>query len=183
MRVYLDTGVFVDYLIYRGHAGHFLRKRGRRNRSIRQLHQDVSECLDKIGKKHEGFTSSLTLYEVEEALYSNLWKSTKGVKNRKTHVIISSRDVPLQVLAIKDHYNLQILNLSEHIVKRHVGEIRLKMLGIRAADSLHMVTAIQNNTDILISTDLHLLNLNNVFQNPNGKYIQCLDTKDAKKTL
>ena len=183
MRVYLDTGVFVDYLIYRGHAGHFLRKRGRRNRSVKQLHQDVSDCLNKIGKMHEGFTSSLTLYEVEEALYSHLWRSAKGVKDRKTHVIISSRCVPEQVLAIRDRYNLEILSLSENIVKRHVGETRLKTLSIRAADSLHMVTAILNNADILVSTDSHLLNLNNVFQNQKGKYIQCLDTNNAKNVL
>lgn len=183
MKVYLDTGVFVDYLIYRGITGHFLRKRGRRNRSVKQLHQDVSMCLHKIGKMHDGFTSSLTLYEAEEALYSYLWKSTKGVRYRKAHVIISSRNVPLQVLAIKDRYNLQILDLSEDIVERHVGETRLIRLGVRAADSLHMVTAILNDADILISTDLHLLALNKTFQNQKGKYIECLDTNKAKNVL
>lgn len=183
MRVYLDTGVFVDYLIYRGHAGLLLRTRGRRNRSVKQLHQDVSECLNKIGRKHDGFTSSLALYEAEEALYSKLWKSQRGIGGRKIHVIISSRNVPLQILAVKERYNLNILNLSENVMKRHVAEVSLQTKGIRAADSLHIVTAMLNNADIVISTDKHLLQHNNVFRNQNGKKIQCLDTNDVKKLL
>lgn len=183
MRVYLDTGVFVDYLIYRGHAGLLLRTRGRRNRSVKQLHQDVSECLNKIGNKHDGFTSSLALYEAEEALYSKLWKSHKGIGNRKIHVVIASRNVPFQMIAIKERYNLKILNLSEDIMKRHMVEISLQTKGIRAADSLHVVTAMLNNADIFITTDKHLLQHSNVFQNQNGNRMQCLDTNDAKKLL
>jgi len=183
VRVYLDTGVFVDYLIYRGHAGQFLRKRGRRNRTVRQLHQDVSECLDKIGRAHHGFTSSLTLYEAEEALFSKLMKSCRGIKNRKKYVIISSRSLSVQILAIKSHFNLQIIDLSEHIIKKYVQETNLQIRGIRTADSLHMTTAILNNADIIVTTDRHLLRLDKVFQNRNGKQIKCLDTNIAKKLL
>ena len=183
MRVYLDTGVFVDYLIYRGHAGYFLRKRGRRNRTIQQLHQDVSECLDKIGRAHNGLTSSLTLYEAEEALFSKLMKSSRGIKNRKKYVIMSSRSLSLQILAMKSHFNLQILDLSENVIEKQVRETGLQIRGIRAGDSLHIATAILNNADIIITTDRHLLNLHMVFQNQSGTYIQCLDTNVAKNLL
>lgn len=183
MKVYLDTGVFVDYLIYRGHAGHLLRRRGRRNRTVQQLHQDVSECLDKIGKKHDGFTSSLTLYEAEETLFSRLVRSSRGIRNRKRFLVISSRSLSVQILAIKSFHNLRILDLSESVIRKHVQETQLQTRGIRAADSMHMATAILNNADIVITTDRHLLGLNKVFQNQNGKYIQCQDTNVAKNLL
>ena len=183
MKVYLDTGVFVDYLIYRGHAGYFLRRRGRRNRTIQQLHQDVSECLDKIARKHDGFTSSLALYEAEETLFSRLMSFSKGIGNRRRFVIISSRSLSLQILTITSYHNLRILDLSENVFRRQLQETRLQMKGIRAADSLHMTTAILNNADIVITTDRHLLGLDKVFQNQNGTYIQCLDTNIAKNLL
>jgi predicted nucleic acid-binding protein len=183
VKTYLDTGVFVDYLIYRGHAEFFLRTRGRRNRTVQQLSEDVSKCLNKIANKHEGFTSSLTLYEVEESLYSKLLKSSKGIEDRRRYIIISSRSLIIQMIAIMYYYNLQMLNLSEDIIRRQVQEIELQIRGIRAADSLHMATAILNNAEILITTDRHLLGLNNVFQNQNGIEIQCLDTNDAKRLL
>ena len=93
MKVYLDTGVFVDYLTYRGVAGFFLRTRGRRNRPVQVLAEDVSECLQRISSGHEGFTSSLTFYEVEEALYTRLLKSSKGIQDRTRYVIASSRSL------------------------------------------------------------------------------------------
>jgi len=183
MKIYLDTGVFVDYLSYRGHAGYFLRKRGRRNRTVEQLQLDASECLDKIGRSHIGFTSSLSLYEVEEALFSKLMKSSKGIKDREKYVISSSRSVVVQMLTIKEHYRLQILDLSENIFEKEAQEIDLQKRGIRSADSLHMATAILNDADIVITTDRHLLQLDGVFQNNNGKHIRCLDTNAAKNLL
>ena len=77
MRVYLDTGVFIDYLINRSHAGHYLRKGARRGRTPGQLNKDVVSCLSKIGRKHEGFTSCLALYELEDALFTELKNAYK----------------------------------------------------------------------------------------------------------
>ena len=98
-------------------------------------------------------------------------------------MIISSRSLSVQILAIKSYYNLRILDLSESVVIKQVQETQLQIRGIRAADSLHIATAILNNVDIVITTDRHLLGLNRVFQNQNGKYIQCLDTNVAKNLL
>ena len=183
MKVYLDTGVFVDYLIYRGHAGIFLRTRGRRNRPVQQLSADVAECFKIIQNSHEGFTSSLTLYEAEDALYSRLLKSSKGIEDRKRYIITSARSLIIQIFTIMEVFDLRLLNLSEDIIKRQVQEIDLQIRGIRAADSLHMATAIIHNADIIISTDRHLLNLNEVFNNQNKKQIKCLDTNEAKNYL
>ncbi len=183
MRVYLDTGVFVDHLIYRSHAGNYLRTKGRRNRSIQQLSQDVSECLEKISRSHDGFTSSLTLYEVEDAMFEILQKSSKGIPDRNKYLILSCRCLISQVMITKESFKLNILDLSETTIKKITEEMELQRRGVRAADSLHMATAILNNIDLIVSTDKHILNLNNVFNNNNGVTIQCLDTDKAKLLL
>lgn len=183
MKAYLDTGVFIDYLIYRGHAGSFLREKGRRNRTKQQLSTDVTECLNKVQNSHEGFTSSLTLYEAEEALYLKLLKSSKGIEDRQRYIVSSSRSLIIQILAIMYQYNLQLLNLTEDIIKIQALNLELQIRGVRAADSLHMATAITNNADIIISTDKHLLNLNEIFENQNGTLIKCQDTYEAKNYL
>ena len=183
MRVYLDTGVFVDYLIYRGHVGHFLRKKGRRNRSVRQLQQDATECLAKIAKSHEGFTSCLTFCEAEEALFSQLKRASKGIKDGNRFAVVSSRSSGLQILMIRDLFGLKILDLSEDVVEKEMKETALQMRGMRAGDSLHLITAITNNAEVIITTDKHLLSVNGVFQNNIGRGIQCLDTNAAKNLL
>lgn len=183
MRVYLDTGVFVDYLIYRSHAGAYLRKRGRRNRTVEDLHKDVSECLSKIERSHDGFTSSLTLYEAEEALFSKLMKSSIGIGDRTKYIIASGRVVTIQILAIKNSFNLRILELSEDVIKKQVRETDLQIKGVRTADSLHLATAMLNNADLIVTTDRHLLKLSGVFRNQKGTHIQCVDTNEAKKLL
>jgi hypothetical protein len=68
MRAYLDSGIFLDYLIGRGHAGAYLRTADRRGRLPAQLGEDAEACLTLLAAKHEAFTSSLTCYEVEEAM-------------------------------------------------------------------------------------------------------------------
>ncbi len=186
MKVYLDTGVFLDYLIYRGHAGLLLREKARRNRTIQQLSTDVTECLNKIQKSHEGFTSSLTLYEAEEALFSAILESSKSIiptPYKHRYIIMSSRIIIPQILTTIDSYDLELLNLSEDIIRRQAYDAELQKRGVRAGDSLHIVTAIISNADIIISTDEDLLCLNEIFTNQNGIPIKCLDTNDSKNCL
>lgn len=183
MKVYLDTGVFIDYLIYRGHAGHFLRKKGRRKRSIQDLTNDALECFNKIKNSHEGFTSSLTLYEVEESMYQELCKSSTRIENRKLFIVSSSRSLIIQTMVIVNLYNLKILDLTEDIIIKSVQEIELQLKGIRAADSLHILTAINNNTEVNISTDGDIIKLDEVFKNKDGVKIKCMDTDVAKSYL
>ena len=88
MIIYLDTGVFFDYLIYRSMTGGVVRGRGRRNRSINQLSEDVEECLRKIRvNHHKGITSSITFLEVEEAIYLRLRRMLIPVEDRVKHLM------------------------------------------------------------------------------------------------
>ena len=70
MRVYIDTGIFIDFLVTRGHSGAYLRTAPRRGRAPDQLANDAEECLQRIARTHTGLTSALTLYEAEEALFT-----------------------------------------------------------------------------------------------------------------
>lgn len=183
MRVYLDTGVFVDYLSYPGYLGSVLRKKGRRNRNVQQLQQDVTDCLNRIHRKHVGFTSCLAMYEAEEALFARLMKISKGVPNGRKFAIPSSRTLNIQVLMVKKHFNLKILDLTEDIFQKELQNISLQIIGIRAGDSLHMTTAILNDADMIITTDKHLMALDRTFSNSKSTPIRCLDTNDAKQIL
>lgn len=183
MKVYLDTGVFVDYLTYHGFLGSFLRKKGRRNRTVQQLHQDVSDCLDKISKCPDGFTSCLAMYEAEEALFARLMKASRGLSHGKKFAITSSRTLNLQILTIKQVFKLRILDLTEKTFEEEQKQISLQIKGIRAGDSLHMTTAILNDADMIITTDKNLLALDKIFQNAKGTQMQCLDTNIAKRIL
>jgi len=69
VRVYFDTGVFIDFLSTRGSANALLRSAERRGRSPLDIAADAERLFEIVGKAHEGATSCLTYYEVEEALY------------------------------------------------------------------------------------------------------------------
>jgi hypothetical protein len=183
VKVYLDTGVFVDYLSYPSYLVLPLRKKGRRNRSIQQLQQDVNDCLSKISKKHEGFTSCLALYEAEEALFARLLKAAKGAPHGRNFAISSSRPLITQILTVKKLFNLRILDLTETTFQDEIKNINLQIEGIRAGDSLHMVTAILNDADMVITTDKHLIGLKNKFLNSKNSPITCYDTNQAKQFL
>jgi hypothetical protein len=86
-------------------------------------------------------------------------------------------------MVTNNSYNINILDLSKNTIKKLTEEIELQQRGIRVADSLHIATAILNNIELVISTDAHILGLNNIFINANGDRIQCLDTDKAKLLL
>jgi hypothetical protein len=79
MRVYVDTGLFIDYLSGRGPAATSLRSVGRRGRSLEQVLSDAERVLESIARRHEGGTSVLTYYEAEEAPYKSLEAGTAFV--------------------------------------------------------------------------------------------------------
>lgn len=183
MRVYLDTGVFIDYFIDRSHAGHYLRKGGRRGRTPKKLHKDVVSCLNRISRKHEGFTSCLALYELEHALVTELKKVYKGSSHLTPFIISSARSAVVQGMTVAQIYNVKLLDVSEKIVLKQLQEVTLQLRGIMAADSLHVVTAVQADADIIISTDTHIHKLDNIFQNRRGSHIRCVDTDVALNLL
>lgn len=183
MRVYLDTGVFIDYLINKSHAGHYLRKGARRGRTPRELNKDVESCLSKISRKHEGFASCLALYELENTLFTEMKKVYKGSSHLNALIIPSARSAVVQGLKVAEIYKIKFLDVSESIVRMQTREVALQDHGIRAADSLHMVTAIQADTDMIISADRDIQKLDSLFQNSRRSQIRCVDTDVALRLL
>lgn len=183
MKVYLDTGLFLDYLAPRGHAGNFLRMTDRRGRTVDHLSEDAARCLIEIGSKHEGVTSCLTLYEVEYAMYEKLKDLSSGLSDRHRYLISSARSLTVQVLSVVKYHKIRVLDLSQAIFQKTVSEIELQSRAIEAADSIHIATAIVHDVDLIISTDNHMLNLNGIFANSSGGQIQCVDTDDALLVL
>lgn len=111
--------------------GFFLRRNDRRNRSPQELAFDASECLKKIKNSHEGFTSSLTFYEIEESMYKELDNSSTGIENKKKFLVSSSRPLIIQTLVIIEHFDLKIIDLTKDIIKKSVEEIELQQKGRR----------------------------------------------------
>ena len=84
MRVYFDTGVFIDYLSTRGSAN-VLRSSARRGRTPAEIVVDAERLFELVGRAHIGATSCLTYYEAEEALYRHLAQSAKRVAESMRH--------------------------------------------------------------------------------------------------
>jgi hypothetical protein len=87
VRVYFDTGVFIDYLGTRGSTNAILRSSGRRGRTPTEVAVDAERLFERVSRAHSGGTSCLTYYEVEEALYRLLAQSAKGVSSAGTLLI------------------------------------------------------------------------------------------------
>jgi len=183
MRVYLDTGPFLDYLAPRGHAGTFLRTAGRRGRAINELHEDAVKCLDYISSKHEGMTSCLTLYEVENAMCERLQSLSAGLTDHHRYVVTSARSLTIQVLSMVWYQGIRVLDLTQSVFEKLASELVLQRRAIAAADSIHMVTAMISDADLMLTTDEGLLALDRVFRNSSGIPIRCTDTDDASILL
>jgi len=83
VRVYFDTGVFIDYLGTRGSTNAILRSSGRRGRTPANMAVAAERLFETVGRAHTGATSCLTFYEVEEALYRLLAQIVKGCFKRQ----------------------------------------------------------------------------------------------------
>ena len=56
MKVYIDTGVFIDYLSPQAIAGASLRSTSRRGRTPSELFEDAESVLKLIASSHTGAT-------------------------------------------------------------------------------------------------------------------------------
>ena len=182
MRIYVDTGVFIDYLWNRSHLD-ILRTKGRNKRPREDLSRDSLECLDLIRQDHDGFTSIFSYYEIENTYYRRLIGNTRGISNRRDLIVMASRPVNFQLTAVLTRFELTILSLTNEIINQHQQNNILMQRGIRTGDSIHIATAIEGNIDLIISTDRDIKNLDNQISNKNGLLIRCLDTDIAKNEL
>jgi hypothetical protein len=119
------------------------------------------------------------LFELEHAVFEELEKSTSGVSHRTPFLVTSARAAVTQGLAAASIYNIQLLELTHAVVSDMLAHVELQVRGVRAADSLHIASAIGNNAEMIISTDTHMLRLDNAFSNLAGQPITCVDTDDA----
>jgi len=122
------------------------------------------------------------LFELENALVAELQRVYKGSSHLTPFIISSARSAVVQGMTVAQIYNVKLLDVSERIVLKQLQEEDLQLRGIMAADSLHVVTAVQANADIIISTDNHIQRLDKIFQNEGGSQIRCVDT-DVALTL
>lgn len=178
MRVYFDTGVFIDYLSARGGA-RALRPSARRGRTPESIASDAERLFETCSKRHVGATSCLTYYEVEEALYHHFAQSAKGVSHADSLLIPAARSITTQVQMVIELFGLMVLDLTAATVRVQLEQLELQTRGIRAADALHAASAIAFNADLLVTTDEAVLNLDGVLVNRGGGKIMCRDTEQA----
>jgi predicted nucleic acid-binding protein len=72
-----------------------------------------------------------------------------------------------------------VVDLTSTIIKAQFINLELQMQGIRAADALHITTALIGDADILITGDEHLLSLDSFIPKSNGQVLRCVDTNNA----
>ena len=183
MKAYIDSGVFIDYLIGRGHTASFLRATERRGRAPAQLLADAEACFAAILDHHEGITSSLMCYEVEEALYGELRRSAAGVPNADRFIIPAARAVITQALVTVDLFRITLVDLTSAVVTAQCGNIELQRRGVRAADALHVTTALTHGAQLFITTDAALIALDGIFKGATGSMLRCADTDEARRLL
>jgi predicted nucleic acid-binding protein len=183
VRVYFDTGVFIDFLSTRGSTNAILRSSVRRGRAPADIAADAEQLFERVSGAHNGATSCLTYYEVEEALYRLLAQSAKGVSRADKLLIPAARSITTQVQIVVDLFNVLVLDLTSGTVRLQLQQLDLQTRGIRAADALHAASAIAFDADLLVSTDDALLHLDGILVNARGRKILCRDTDLALHLL
>lgn len=179
MKAYIDTGIFIDYLGPRGHAGMFLRTGDRRGRDNETLGEDARRCFENhVRNRNKLVTSALTLYEAEHTLFNEMRRVTKdsSIPNKRKYQIQSARVITLQILMVIDQYYIETVPYTIDSIKHALSNIDIQTLGFHSADSIHVSTAISSDVDIIVSSDDHILDLNNSIKSTSGKCIRCIDT-------
>jgi predicted nucleic acid-binding protein len=183
VKVYVDSGVFIDYVTSRGQTTSFLRQTKRRGRDPNRLRTDAENCFGAIRDAHAGLTSAVTCWEVEEALYRELVRRSIAGEIAKRPFVPIARILVTQTLTTIDLYRIQLIDLTRLIVDAQCSNVELQHRGIRAADALHITTALAEGAELLITTDANLIRLDNVFENSGGASLRCVDTDQALALL
>jgi predicted nucleic acid-binding protein len=85
----------------------------------------------------------------------------------------------VQTFNVVRFFGITALDLTSTIVELQLNCLELQMRGIRAADALHVATAIHFNAEVFISVDEDLLKLNTLITNNQGNAINFCDTDTA----
>jgi predicted nucleic acid-binding protein len=183
VKVYIDTGVFIDYLSSQAIAGSSLKSVNRRGRTPQKLFEDAENVLKMVASLHIGATSSLTYYEVEEALFKQLTSVATGLANASTIRVLAARSIVPQTMTAARFFSINVLDLTATTVEAQLSNIELYVRGVRAADALHVATAINFDAELFISVDEDILQLDGVIANKSGVPIKFCDTDVALTIL
>jgi hypothetical protein len=183
MTVYVDTGTLIDYLAQEAPGASILRSAQRRGRTTTKLFEDATEVLNRVATAHQGATSALTFYEIEEALYKQLVASTRGMPHARSARVLAARPIVAQALIAARLFGLEILEIEERTVASLAGHAGLVANAVRAADGLHIIRAIDFDADLVLATDAGLLALDGIFRNRRGIPMRCCDTNIAPTLL
>lgn len=183
MKVYIDTGVFIDYLSSQAIAGSSLRSVERRGRTPQKLFADAEDVLKRVASSHTGATSTLTYYEVEEALFKQLTSVATGIANASTIRVLAARSIVPQTITAVRFFNIDVLDLTAKTVEAQLSNVELYIRGIRAADALHIASAINFDAEVVISVDEDVLKLDGALKNRSGVQIKICDTDVALTIL
>jgi predicted nucleic acid-binding protein len=184
VKAYLDSGVFIDYLVAEDHPGFYLRSTKRRGRDPERLRTDAEKCLTAIWQRHSGATSSVTCWEVEEAMYGELVRQSPNAGSQaRRRFIPPARYFVTQALTTIDYFRIELVDLTRLVVAAQCRNLELQHRGIRAADALHIITALAEGAELFITTDAELIRLDNVFENSAGATLRCVDTDQALALL
>lgn len=155
MRVYFDTGIFIDYLSTRGSANSLLRSSERRGRSPADIAADAERLFGTVSRDFA----------------------------RRYAADSSGAIHHYQVQIVVELVNISVLDLTSGTVRLQLPQLDLQTRGIRAADALHAASAIAFNADLLVSADDAILSLDGVLMNNQGRKMFCRDTDLALQFL
>ena len=183
MKVYVDTGILIDYLSKQALGGASLRSTARKGRDSQKLHGDAAQLLKCVADDHEGATSCFTYYELEEALHKRWEAEAKGVVNAAALRVLAARSIMPQAAMVILFFQLKVLDLTAAIVAEQLNHTAVHVAGVRAADALHVTSAVVFGADIIVSADDDILQLDGQVTNSAGKQMICTDSDGAVLVL
>jgi predicted nucleic acid-binding protein len=95
----------------------------------------------------------------------------------------AARLLVTQTLGTADSFKIKLSDLTRAVFVAQSRNVELQDRGIRAADALHITTAIAEGAELLITTDSNLIRLDNAFENSAGATLRCVDTDQALALL
>lgn len=90
--------------------------------------------------------------------------------------------VPQTITAVR-FFSINVLDLTSTTVEEQLSNVELYIRGVRAADALHVASAINFDAEVLISVDEDVLKLDGVITNKSGVPIKFCDTDIALTIL
>ena len=180
MKVYLDTGFFIDYDSARNPVAISLRVAGRRNRSLRRVQTDAATTMDKL-RLHHSFTSTLAVIEYERAMFYSLHEMTRGVSSGQQNAEALSKfyaGLFLDIVCRQRH--IRVIPLPANLIRAASVATRASSLELR--DAIHLECAIGFDCDMIISPDEHFHRLDRRIT-ISGRPVRIVDTNVAVRML